>query len=491
MKVTIRNLGVIKEEAHIDLKPLTILIGPNNTGKTWLAYALAGVLGSYGSSEYAQAYIERQVSDIYEDLEEIITQVVATGNAVLDLRQFADKYGEVYFNNVARFARNWMSRYLSTQLAHFDDLDISFHLTEAKESLLDRISQYTRRVSIAIGPKGSQLTLRKTLGENKLYIYTSTDVQDDEDQRGQIGNTIPQEEVRDRIVNFVFTALRSSLYPLIHIFPVERTTLGTMRFSSKITSTQINEKVAETLTGISEGLDMSKLAEQNGIRQVIWPVSSFVNMLGTMFGLGTREKEERAKYAKNNPNVRRYLQLAEVLEKQILAGSIDFSTPEPDPRREILFQPSSAIRLEIPIAPSMVKELAPLVMYLRYLARPGELLIIDEPEMNLHPTAQVKIIEFLAMLVNAGLNILITTHSPYITDHLANLISAATYSNEAQKTIIDKFFLGRADAFISQHIVAIYQIKEGEIQDILDEGKVNWNTFGEVSDQVAAIHYEV
>jgi len=58
----------------------------------------------------------------------------------------------------------------------------------------------------------------------------------------------------------------------------------------------------------------------------------------------------------------------------------------------------------------MVKELSPLVLYLRYLALPGELLIIDEPEMNLHPEAQVKMIEFIAMLINAGLRVLVTTH---------------------------------------------------------------------------------
>ncbi len=40
MKTTVRNLGVISE-AEIELKPLTIFVGPNNTGKTWLAYTLA------------------------------------------------------------------------------------------------------------------------------------------------------------------------------------------------------------------------------------------------------------------------------------------------------------------------------------------------------------------------------------------------------------------------------------------------------------------
>ena len=42
MKITVRNLGVIKE-AEVDLKPLTIFIGPNNSGKTWLAYTLANI----------------------------------------------------------------------------------------------------------------------------------------------------------------------------------------------------------------------------------------------------------------------------------------------------------------------------------------------------------------------------------------------------------------------------------------------------------------
>ena len=38
---------------------------------------------------------------------------------------------------------------------------------------------------------------------------------------------------------------------------------------------------------------------------------------------------------------------------------------------------------------------------------PGDWLIIDEPEINLHPEAQARFTEFLAMLVNADLQILL------------------------------------------------------------------------------------
>ncbi len=75
-----------------------------------------------------------------------------------------------------------------------------------------------------------------------------------------------------------------------------------------------------------------------------------------------------------------------------MSGNVDYSTPEPEPSREILFKPNGVtvgevVTMEIPVVSSMVKELSPLVLYLRYLAKPGELLVIDEPEMNLHPEA--------------------------------------------------------------------------------------------------------
>ena len=96
------------------------------------------------------------------------------------------------------------------------------------------------------------------------------------------------------------------------------------------------------------------------------------------------------------------------------------------------------------------------------------------------------------MLANAGLRVLITTHSPYMLDHLANLIRIATYDEQKQAELVERFFLKRTDAFIKQDDVSLYLVDQGKTENILEEdGLINWNTFGDVSDEVARIHYEL
>jgi hypothetical protein len=198
----------------------------------------------------------------------------------------------------------------------------------------------------------------------------------------------------------------------------------------------------------------------------------------------------REEQADDDPRIRAYIQLAQLLEERILSGGVDFSSPEPKPRRELLFQPAEGITLDMPVVSSMVKELSPLVLYLRYLAQPGEWLIIDEPEMNLHPKAQVQLTEFLAMLVQAGLHVLITTHSPYMVDHLANLMKAAEH--EDKERIREKFYLQRTEAFIPREQVSVYLFGDGTAKNILDEeGEINWGTFSDISDQITQLYFEL
>lgn len=488
MKITVRNLGPIKEEAHIDLKPLTVLIGPNNAGKTWLAYALSGILGPYGIGQYAHAYAEERVPNIYESLNRAVDQILSEGTTTIDLRQFAMDYGEHFFNEVAKFAPNWMHRFLSTQLAHFDGMNITVNLGEDKEQFLSRITQYNQIRSVA----GSLLTFRKKRGEDKLFVYTSAESQDIEGQDEQLEAMLPAEVVKEQLIGFVSTVLGRSLYAHIRVFPTERTSLVSSRFGGRIeVQVKDREKIIELFDALAKELgNPSNLVEQDVTREAIQPVASFMGLLSAAFNIKARERESRERRALSDSRIKRYIQLAEVLEQEILTGSVNFSTPEPDPRREVLFQQSQDITLEIPITSSMVKELSPLVLYLRFLAYPGELLIIDEPEMNLHPAAQVKIIEFLAMLVNAGLNVLITTHSTYVVDHLINLMDA--YKHDNQDEIVDMFVLEQKEAFIAQDKVSVYQVDDGKVTNILDsEGIIHWKTFSEVTRLIEKIHFEL
>jgi predicted ATPase len=69
------------------------------------------------------------------------------------------------------------------------------------------------------------------------------------------------------------------------------------------------------------------------------------------------------------------------------------------------------------------------------------ILILDEPEVNLHPKWQIEYANIIVELVKAGANIIVTTHSPYIL--------------EALKTFSDKFdlksnfYLAKKNNFLS------------------------------------------
>lgn len=490
MKITIRNLGVIKK-AEINLKPLTILVGPNNSGKTWLAYTLASIFGPYAFSKYLKTTEEREVPPFFSPIDKAVEQITNKGSAVFDLLQFASEYGKAYFNDVAQTARYWMPEYMSTQTASFENLAITINLDATKKSLSERVFNYYLRSQIAGGRQQPLLNIRKNRGDSKLYIYTSIQFDSAEDYpvEEQIVEQLPPDLIKETLLQTIFEILHRSLYPHVRILPTERTTFITFPSSSR------------TKDGLIELTIEKKPAQDQKMRTVSAPVSFFLDMINSTL-YSESEKARRESSIKGNQNIKYYTQLAQLLEKQILSGEVQISQPESDltqegslsqesaATREVLFQPTKDCKLEISIASSMVKELSPLVLYLRYLARPGELLIIDEPEMNLHPEAQAKMIEFLAMLINAGLNIIITTHSPYVTDHLTNLIKA--YDAEDKDSIRGEFYLKRTEAFISKEKVSVYLVDRGKATKAIDEdGVIQLNTFGEVPDRISEIYFKL
>ncbi|MEG4959126.1 MULTISPECIES: AAA family ATPase [unclassified Microcoleus] len=460
MKLEIRNLGVV-EKAEIDLKPLTVFIGRNGEGKTWAAYTLSAILGQQGYGNYLKAYLDGKTQETYPIIDSALQQLFDEGNAQIDMIKFANDCAEIYINDVARFARNWMPSFMATERADFEKLQVDFKLEETKLEFQERIKSVSVEREISLGLLNSV----KESGETILYFYLGG---------GKDLNKLPKTAIKRFVIQEIFQMLHRAFYDCIHIFPTERTTFITFPFSSfRVKEIRGEQPLKER--------DKSELGRRE--TPLLEPVKRFLEMILTIY---QKQNTDRDEEIKQNPRLQEYINLADFLEKEILQGEVGFETTS-ELRKELLFQPKESTKLEMPIVSSMVKELAPLVLCLRYLVKPNELLIIDEPEMNLHPAAQVEIAEFLAMLVNAGLHVLITTHSPYIVDHLANLMQAAKH--EDPDSIKEMFYLERTDAFISQEKVSVYLFEDGTAKNIIsEEGTINWETFGQVSDDVSRIY---
>ena len=112
---------------------------------------------------------------------------------------------------------------------------------------------------------------------------------------------------------------------------------------------------------------------------------------------------------------------ASTLENSVLDGSV--RVEEEAEIARLAFRPHGWKRdLALTNASSMASDIAPVVLYLRYLVDPGDLLIIEEPESSLHPAKQVLFLRALAGLAGAGIRVLITTHSEWMLEELANVV---------------------------------------------------------------------
>lgn len=130
-------------------------------------------------------------------------------------------------------------------------------------------------------------------------------------------------------------------------------------------------------------------------------------------------------------------------------------------------------------AGSMVKELAPIYLIIKKISDKDTFLIIEEPESHLHPGAQIKLINTFCKVINSGLNMLVTTHSDLIIRRISHLIGLG----ELNKSNNGSYF--------KNDQVKIYFLKEGnkgsiiELISIPPEGSLdNIPTFDEVIKQL-------
>ncbi|MCI1189411.1 ATP-binding protein [Hymenobacter sp. DH14] len=181
----------------------------------------------------------------------------------------------------------------------------------------------------------------------------------------------------------------------------------------------------------------------NGTRQITAdnvvsenkPVNPFTKPLNRlvkqMFDLGKQPK----------PN-NYYKDLLDEL-RELIGGDIEHQANAGLSPVEFKLRHHEGQELEMHLSSSSSNQLATLYLYFKYWANDkNNFLFIDEPEENLHPSNQIKLINILMKFASMNNNrILITTHSPLMSEainnymHLAHLKESTSFAFEKIKEI--------------------------------------------------------
>jgi len=123
--------------------------------------------------------------------------------------------------------------------------------------------------------------------------------------------------------------------------------------------------------------------------------------------------------------------LAARIESDILMGKMVISSDG-----ELRFKTKKMEKdIAFSLASSAVKTIAPIILFLKHKTAHNQVLIIDEPELNLHPKNQILLARIFARMINANIRLIINTHSDYILRELNSLIMLNSVDSEIRKKL--------------------------------------------------------
>ena len=380
MKVKVKNLGVLKQ-AEFSLGDLTIICGDNNTGKTYATYALYGFLdtwprhiGSLGRERISQR---------------VISNLLDNGVTQIDLIEYA-KGAESILNTLCeRYTESLPSIFA----AHRDRFrDSQFYISLERGALSKSIKGMVFKSKT--GARNRQFfSIAKAEGSTELEVSLLVDK-----QRGKIPTGLIKRLITDTINEHVF----GQFFPDVVISSAERT--GAAIFRRELNFAR--NRLLKEMSRAEDNIDPRELLLKS-YQDYALPVESNVDF--------TRQLESVAKMdsflAEEHPEV-----LARFVD--IIGGVYTVTRND-----ELYFIPKGErIKLSMDESSSSVRSMLDIGFYLRHVAEPGDLLMVDEPELNLHPENQRRIVRLFARLVNLGIKVFITTHSDYIIKELNTLI---------------------------------------------------------------------
>ncbi len=430
LELKVKDFGPIVE-ARLDLRPLTVLVGPSNTGKSYLAiliYALHRfwTVETFGPFRLGRRARPMRLGDFEDAPQQAVdeafefagrlteragkpspteTRILPTSVAKV-LSNSYDKRGGYLDGEIRRcFGLEELAALIRRGARGGADVAVRIHYRDnsAAGGQTFRIGARNAEFRTAVPADAG---LPAGIAWNDLQSWLFEALTEPPSTHG--GRR--QRALRDLYRFELLEALATAIRPLVvgplaedaYYLPADRT--GVMHAHNVVVSALIG---SAAMAGVRPAARTPMLS---GV---------LADFLEELIELGQRPGTRR-----RSPR-----DLGDGIEKTVLKGSIGVERSEAVGYPHFTYSPEGwKESLSLANTSSMVSELAPVVLYLRHKVEPGDTLIIEEPESHLHPAMQVQFTREIAALVQAGIRVVVTTHSEWVLEELANIVGRSTLS---------------------------------------------------------------
>jgi hypothetical protein len=392
VKIAIQNLGALKQ-AEFTLGDLTIICGCNNTGKTYATYALFGFLFTW----------DRVFAISIDNTK--IAQLLSDGVIRIEIQEYVNQIKEIVDKGCQDYTEQ-LFRIFATSPTRFKATKFHVKLDTQNINLLGTFNH-----EIGSG-KAALFSITKSKESTELVVTLLI-----EKEKIEIPSEVLKRVISDDLKKIIF----AQLLPKPFIASAERT--GAAIFSNELNFSR--NRLLEELGQADENYAL--------------PIKNNVDFIRRLKGI----TKKTSFIAEEYPEL--LVDFSDIIGGEYLVTHND----------ELYYVPrAKKVKLTMDESSSSVRSLLDVGFYLKHEAQRGDLLMIDEPELNLHPENQRRVARLFARLVNIGIKVFITTHSDYIIKELNTLIMLAQDKPYLRKIAQEEHY--RTEELISYNKVKVY-----------------------------------
>ncbi|MDM3853272.1 MAG: AAA family ATPase [Aphanizomenon gracile PMC627.10] len=436
MKLIIKNLGPIKNNTQaIDLsKDFFVFVGRNNSGKSYVAQLLWAIFNEDIIHKFARTNVEIIDNKIVENINNVEVTPELIGEILNKYSLFLQEETKREIFNIGK-----NSQILNNIVIRFE---------HGKSELSELIEKEIGGIVKITDDEGNTLEYIEFKKDQGDLIYKFIERQLPEGMKEIIPKKSLDRDLLDKKKFFLIATIIRTMFKHYHetfFLPASRIFFSTFyRYIFEVDRKRREQDIKKLVDLLENprkkgNIQLSDLEELDFKRKYTEPMNQVFEKLFSL--------EENIEG--------HYINLVEQLQ-QILGGEIKVIRPEGIGVAELYFKIDSVDEpLPMYLASSSVNQLTPLYLYLKYWAsEKNNFLMIDEPEVNLNPENQIKLINILIQFIQneTGNKVLITTHSSMLANAINNYIYLDILKNKHGvnvKKIIEENKLKYVDSSIS------------------------------------------